>query len=74
MCIRDSVRGVDIRLTDGLTRWKKEQILEKINAKVPGTAWRVQEVGDGGRLTCSEILREGAHLGELQRRLEKPTR
>ena len=68
------VRGVDNRLADGLTRWREEQIPEKLNAECPGIDWQVQELGTGEQLMCSEILREGTHLEELQLRLEKLTR
>ena len=46
------MRGVDNRLGDGLTRWNKEQVLEKLNEECPGTAWQVQELGEGERLLC----------------------
>ena len=49
--------GVDNRLADGLTRWKEEQIPERLNAERPEIAWQVQELGDGERQMCSEILR-----------------
>jgi len=41
------VRGVDNRLADGLTRWREEQIPEKLNAECPEIAWQVQELGSG---------------------------
>ena len=68
------VRGVDSRLADGLTRWKVGQIYENLNADCPGIACQVQELGTGEQLICSEILREGTHLEEVQLRLEGRTR
>ena len=62
------VRGVDNRLADGLTMGQEGQIIEKLNAECPGIAWQVQELETGEKLMCSEILREGTHLEELQLR------
>ena len=64
-------RAVDNGLANGLTRWRGGQILEKMNAECPGIAWQVKELGTGEQPMCSEILREGTHLEELQLRLGK---
>ena len=65
------MRRVDNRMADGLTRWQEGQIPEELDAECPRIAWQVQELGTVERLMCSEILREGAHLEELQLRLEE---
>ena len=68
------VQGIDNRLADGLTRWKEEQIPEKLNAERPEIAWQLQELGDREQLMCTEILRESMLLEELRLRLEVHTR
>ena len=67
-------RGVDNRLADGLTRWDAEQIPERLNAECSEIAWKIQELRDGDRRMCSEILRGGKPLEELLLRLEGPKR
>ena len=64
------MRGVDNRLADGPTRWQEGKDIEKLDAECPAIAWQVQELGTGEQLMCSEILREGTRLQELQLRLE----
>ena len=67
-------RGEDNRLADGLTRWKVEQIPERLNAECPEIARQVHNLGDEELQMCSKILREGTLLGELQLRLERLTK
>ena len=57
------VRGVDIRLADGLTRWQERKILEKLNAECPGIGWQVQELGTGSSSVFVCITRGYAFVG-----------
>ena len=59
-------------LADGPTRWREEQIPEKLNEECPEIAWQVQESGTEEQLLCSEILRESTHFGRVAASSRKP--
>ena len=46
-------------LADGPTRWREEQIPEKLNEECPEIAWQVQELGTGEQpMGFGDIARE----------------
>ena len=67
----EHVGGVDNRIADGTTRWKREEIKKNLTKESPQTVWQVQELGEEEQRVCLEILRENTPLDGLRLRRER---
>ena len=59
------MRGVGNVLTDGITRWKEDDMHNRLAAECPTFAWQAQELGVEGSEICWEILHAATRSDEL---------
>lgn len=70
------VKGIDNKLTDGITRCQREDIQSNLTTESPQTVWQVQELGGEEKRMYYHILREDtpwdwicSRLGNLTMRI-----
>ena len=65
------IAGATNVLADGITRWNRADIPQKLSLLFPSPLrpWQEASLGEGGGRACSEILRPFSHESELRRRL-----